>query len=738
MQSIKHTLTLDTLTQHSGKSVTVKRGDTARVLCILLLENGKPYRIASDCRAVFTAKKPDDTVICNDCEIAGNIIFYSLTEQTVAAQGIFPCEIKLYGKDDLVLTCADFTLVVEPTVYSEKELVASAPEANALMELVLDARSAIEELETAWQGGAFNGKEGVGISKITQTAASNENGGKNILAITRTDGAVSEFTVYNGTQGEKGETGTTQLVPVFANNADECTDTDKLYVLPDGYIYAHMNKELSEQVTTTQPIEFSIGVKIDSSTGTETTGNTTYAASAYYSMQENDSYIIQTTMSNADIKICYYDSDRRFLTCTSYNLMSMENGEKTATVPYYTNACYFRLRAFHGAVSAELFTPYSLTCIRQQTVVRSGFFSTGHAFVPCDYEDRILAAEESISLLEKQTSADNKGAAYPSAYDIKVAECIQKIRALHRQGGKACVTFPFFSDNHHSLGYTGALIRAVMDACAIPYCFYGGDAISADYIPSEDALFGQAEDFAAMMKALPRGSFCPAIGNHDGAWSPSYGVGYRCTDKAIYDLFIRQSLCENRVYGKEGLYYYIDEPNAKVRFIVLDSNRGYQGAAAFGEEQRTWLKNTALTFREPGWTAVFFSHAPITNNFHSAIEDAVQVQAILCDYLETSDENKAEIAGWFAGHIHRDRIYACDHTAAPDADDTVTCTLPFKTVTVTSDANLPYDKSEPIRDPKTGTAHAIDFVTLDMQTKTVYLTRLGVGSDRSYTYGVST
>lgn len=32
----------------------------------------------------------------------------------------------------------------------------------------------------------------------------------------------------------------TQLMPEFANSIDECTDTSKLYVLPDGYIYAYV------------------------------------------------------------------------------------------------------------------------------------------------------------------------------------------------------------------------------------------------------------------------------------------------------------------------------------------------------------------------------------------------------------------------------------------------------------------------------------------------------------------
>ena len=40
-----------------------------------------------------------------------------------------------------------------------------------------------------------------------------------------------------------------QLKPEFANNVSECTDTNKLYVLPDGYIYAYMRSTVYPEIT---------------------------------------------------------------------------------------------------------------------------------------------------------------------------------------------------------------------------------------------------------------------------------------------------------------------------------------------------------------------------------------------------------------------------------------------------------------------------------------------------------
>lgn len=40
-----------------------------------------------------------------------------------------------------------------------------------------------------------------------------------------------------------------RLQPEFANSPDECTDTSRLYILPDGYIYAYMRQSGAQQIT---------------------------------------------------------------------------------------------------------------------------------------------------------------------------------------------------------------------------------------------------------------------------------------------------------------------------------------------------------------------------------------------------------------------------------------------------------------------------------------------------------
>lgn len=72
-----------------------------------------------------------------------------------------------------------------------------------------------------------------------------------VVAVTAIDGGHRiTITDANGTKtvdvmdGKDG-LDATPVTPLFANSLDECTDTTKLYVLPDGYIYAYLYKEAS-------------------------------------------------------------------------------------------------------------------------------------------------------------------------------------------------------------------------------------------------------------------------------------------------------------------------------------------------------------------------------------------------------------------------------------------------------------------------------------------------------------
>lgn len=137
-------ITLDLQQASTPTFVAVKKRDIGREIRITLSDGGFPYEISADCYAVLTGTKPDGNILYNHCDIEGNTIVYTVTEQTTAAAGRMKAEVKLYGADDALVTSATFRIIVDGTVYDDDQ-VESEDEISALTHLVSEAAGVINE-----------------------------------------------------------------------------------------------------------------------------------------------------------------------------------------------------------------------------------------------------------------------------------------------------------------------------------------------------------------------------------------------------------------------------------------------------------------------------------------------------------------------------------------------------------------------------------------------------------------
>ena len=170
-------VSLDIHDTSSQVMLNVKKGDSKRKILITLTDGGKPYAIASDCSAVFRAKKPDGTVLYNDCTISNNVITYSLTNQTSASVGVVECEVTVYGGDNRQITSPRFALCVEDSICSDSE-IESTNEFTALAQTISQANN-------------INAT----VSKVGDTAT---------ISITKKDGSVVSASVSDGKDGTDG------------------------------------------------------------------------------------------------------------------------------------------------------------------------------------------------------------------------------------------------------------------------------------------------------------------------------------------------------------------------------------------------------------------------------------------------------------------------------------------------------------------------------------------------------
>ena len=155
-----------------------------------------------------------------------------------------------------------------------------------------------------------NGKDGTSVT-VKSVSESTADGGSNV--VTFSDGKT--LTVKNGSKGSKGVDGYTpkkgvdyyteedkaefsqyiaselakrgQLKPEYANSIEECTDTSKIYVLPDGYIYLYKKSTVEQTETIIDVIENTDGNPYYEnhrlgSSATSTTDGFTSGATGYH------------------------------------------------------------------------------------------------------------------------------------------------------------------------------------------------------------------------------------------------------------------------------------------------------------------------------------------------------------------------------------------------------------------------------------------------------------------------
>lgn len=519
------------------------------------------------------------------------------------------------------------------------------------------------------------------------------------------------------------------------DSVDEMTDTSKQYVLSStGTIWTY-GEAGTKPAFTNLATSFEDGRLSSSGTvSTSNAANATTCTDYIGELKAGDVIRIYGFGALDDYSVAWYttiggsavnSSKPSTWTATGWSYAYDDaTGIATVTVNNVANNKYLRVSGILTGTTDDV-----VITLNEEITYTSGYAWYDTMLTPEDvggagdnYVELLVKINENASGLKEmdaRVQALETGSGtltIPSFWQSAVDTCIAKIKAL--QVGRDCITFPFFSDNHQRNGYAGMLIAHIMKECHIPYAFFGGDSISSGTIADEATMIAQDKAFDQSMAYIPNGRLCRAVGNHDGYWYDGTTKHYY-TDAQIYDLFLREeSIAQNKHFGGDT-FYFVDEIASKVRFVVLDTNDNVSAA------QLAWLQNTALQLPDSGWAVVFISHQPISNHYHALISNAAEVRAAVV--------GKADIIGWFSGHIHRDRIYM--GAAVNTSDDTEGEALGFTQVTITSDfTTIAYDDATKHTVANDDQSHAIDFVTVNRSTRTVHLTRLGIGQDREYSY----
>ena len=236
--------------------------------------------------------------------------------------------------------------------------------------------------------------------------------------------------------------------PTFVNSVEECTDPEKIYVLPDGYMYAHGTKYVKQYTNILPTLTDTEGniyngvgckdnTKIIPETGLDKT-DAYYWSTGLIPISKSDIVRLRGTAIHGDVPnnhlIVYYNQDKQR---TGNNTMYGAIGERWVTIEEngdvvftcaqniitYYNPAYVRFSFF---VKEEIPDLSSLIITVNEEIIEGefeGFHNTGLVYQPMDCEDRIIELEEDVTDLKddvaklKETGGGNVTFDY-SAYGL--------------------------------------------------------------------------------------------------------------------------------------------------------------------------------------------------------------------------------------------------------------------------------------------------------------------------------
>ena len=591
------------------------------------------------------------------------------------------------------------------------------------------------------------------------------------------------------------------LKPEFANSTDECIDSRKLYVLPDGHIYAYMRTSARKYTNQLGAAGYQIGYRLSSSGGeTEYTGS---YLTGYIPCKAGDIVRLRNVtfqsgvtsgLTSSNQRMARYDSEKAFLSVanaddivnTNYNFQAVldDSGIITQfTVPEtVSGVAYIRLNGSYIGDDSVITVNEE---ILESTETVYAWANTGHAFVPADYEDRIIELEDRTGNLSDRVAALETGVGNAEGVPAYIQEEAERVAGLvQAKRAAGSLTFTAMSDPHVFAG-TGVSrlvpnLTSVRDAGLAlselrKHLTLDFTAMLGDYTyGASDCTIGQLKsDIQYFKKCMSDGSGgIPSLwmtGNHD----INYGADSdrRMTEDELFAHITGNNAGTIQDCANIGRNYgYIDFENQRIRCVYLNSVDAldfpdYAGTADDALEitgvQTQWLADTGLDLsgkRDPAdWQIVIFSHHPLNlyshvltvleaykNGTGGSVDVTTNGVTIAVNYDFTA-ENRGEIIANIHGHNHnftaqkigsseqwlwRVCIPNMDTTRENEAATSSDADWAQKFGEFDSSGNAVYYKKTQ------GTAKSTSFcvITIDRKKRKLYAFRYGAGIDREIDY----
>lgn len=361
-----------------------------------------------------------------------------------------------------------------------------------------------------------------------------------------------------------------QLKPEFVNSLEECIDTSKLYVLPDGFIYSFMSGSTKEVFTDVlKDYGYTEHMRINSSGGivgytTSESDVTGYIPGKLGDVIRVENIVIPSAYTESAYwnMLATYTADKTFIKSLylvvggAYVDNPINKVDENGYVVQFTITEDFvkdGKEIAYFVLDAQDITSNSKVYVNSTFVEANGFVNTGHAFAATDYEDRIIALENEVA---------NTGNNFvPSYWTDELESKAETIQLAMEVAGRNKSAFLWYTDAHWQTNskQSPLLLKYLIKNTPMNKVNFGGDIINDPTAYTHDNI-KYVYEWRKMIADLP--NHHSVYGNHD--------VNHRTTDvsKLAYTYLLADEETAEMVVGGDS-YYYIDNLAEKTRYLYL-------------------------------------------------------------------------------------------------------------------------------------------------------------------------
>lgn len=319
--------------------------------------------------------------------------------------------------------------------------------------------------------------------------------------------------------------------------------------------------------------------------------------------------------------------------------------------------------------------------------------------------------------------------ALPDYYNNYLDTKIQTIQQKNLLSGRRGDSFIFLTDPHwmRNSRYSTALAKAISQKTNNKMYICGGDILSQGHT--------RAEALSLMWTYMNdiRDSFGDKyrymVGNHELNTMSTVPDADHLTWEDVYAICMKEIETSVEIYGSsdiENFIYYWDNSAQKIRYIVLNGGTAIQYTGNYNP------LDSILRSAPAGYKIGVFGHGffktdgtlSTSGEYIAGMLDAVNGRTSYTVYNITYDYSDLDLEIMFVlgGHTHKD-LYVKTSNGVP-------------IIGVTTD-NYSLELGGLTRTLGTTSEQAFEAVDIDIDNRTIYLTRIGAGNDRSFTWNVS-